>query len=175
MAFKTKPDHPSKLLFLFRSHHFRTYLFKRKPVWRGPCLRILLKSRKIIHLILPCVAQQRKTVIKNRRRCHNFSRVIIPQKAKIAKMTVFIINQRIIDQHTTDLLTKLRPQLIIIIQTLLNSSGTNDPANRDIRRIHIGKQHTLGGSAPLPIQLLILKPINLQQGQCSKTTYILFP
>ena len=95
-------------------------------------------------------------MVKNWRRRNHLASMIISEYAKVTEMTVFIVNQRVKNEHTSNLLSKVFALSIVILKTFLNTTGLHYPANRNIRNIFIRKQRTLGRGNSFPVFKVIM-------------------
>ena len=96
MPLKPEADQASQLITLFGPHNFPTDVFIRDTVWIGACFGILVKMRIVVR---HSEIEERDSVIENRSSADDLSGMIIPQNTEIAKMTVFVVDDGIENEH----------------------------------------------------------------------------
>ena len=150
---KPKTDHAPELFFLAASHDFCTDLFVWDVIRIGAGFRIFIE---IFIILFSGIAEQGKSIVKNGSGSDDFTAVIIPQNTEIPEMPVFIVNQRIENQHAADLLRKCSAMFIVPVQAGGDSAGLDNASDGDIGGINVSKQCTFGSGDSFPVFQIIM-------------------
>ena len=153
MTGELEVHHSPQLRFLLCTHYLFTHILIGNAVGIGTGLCI---RTQVLEIIRHCVVEQRQAVIEDGCRGDNFARVIVPQQAEVAEVSVLVVNQGIENQHTAKLLVELVAQGLVIIKAGFQRRLAENTPDRDERGINIRKQPALGSKNTFPVFQVVL-------------------
>ena len=166
---EAKADQAAKLVALLRAHDLPTDCLVGDAVRIGARPGIFFK---VLHIIGHGVVEERKAVIKNRRRAEDLPGMVITQDTKVAEMSVLIIDHRIEHQHAFQLVGGLFANALIEIQASLYPAASHDPTYGNIGSIYVGEEPALRRQNVLPVFQIIVN--NMQSHAFGDLTGIVF-
>ena len=147
MTGELEVHHSPQLRLLLCTHYLFTHILIGNAVGigMGLCIRT-----QVFEIIRHCIVEQQQAVIEDGRRGDNFARMIVPQQAEVAEVSVLIVNQGIENQHTAKLLVELVAQGLVIIKAGFQRRLAEKTPNRDERgSISVNSRHL---EARIPFQ-----------------------
>ena len=147
MTGELEVHHSPQLRLLLCTHYLFTHILIGNAVGigMGLCIRT-----QVFEIIRHCIVEQRQAVIEDGCRGDNFARVIVPQQAEVAEVSVLIVNQGIENQHTAKLLVELVAQGLVIIKAGFQRRLAEKTPDRDERgSISVNSRHL---EARIPFQ-----------------------
>ena len=124
---KLEPDHTAKLGLLDRPHHSMANFLVGHLIWRRPHFGVGFKVGETVKVVLARKGHQRQAVVKNGGRGDDLACMVVPKQAKVSKVSVLVINQRVKYQHTPQLLSKLPAQSVVVVKAGLDAIALNQP------------------------------------------------
>ena len=88
------------------------------------------------------MGEEGQAIVKNRGWGNQLSRVVIPQKPKVSKMPVLIIDHGVKDKHAAQLLIERLPLGLVVVDAGLQATVFDDSPNGDKGCVNVGEQFT---------------------------------
>ena len=132
-------DQPPQLFPLLGPHHFPAQSIVADLIGIGARRGI---GRHVLPIAWHRVGEEGQAIVKNRGRGNQLSRVVIPQKPKVSKMSVLIIDHGVKDKHAAKLLIEGLPLGLVVVDAGLQATVFDDSPNGDKGCVNVGEQFT---------------------------------
>ena len=132
-------DQPPQLFPLLGPHHFPAQSIVADLIGIGARRGI---GRHVLPIAWHRVGEEGQAIVKNRGRGNQLSRVVIPQKPKVSKMPVLVIDHGVKDKHAAKLLIEGLPLGLVVVDAGLQATVFYDSPNGDKGCVNIGEQFT---------------------------------